>query len=98
MKKVVLVVLIVFGLILACSKTSTNPVSSDEIWWESPDPDARWFTLSDYCSYKVPAEQTCADSICNERGFIRSTGYEEEACYVSGERRMVLSKVACSVD
>jgi len=98
MNKVILVVLIVLGLVVACSKTGDNPVSSQELWWESPDPDARWFTLPDYCSYKVPSVQASADSICNERGFLKSTGYEEEACYVGGERKMVLSRVACSSD
>ncbi len=98
MKKVICVMAIILGLILACSKPGGNPVSSDEIWWNSPDPDAEWIVVPDYCSRRIPAVQASADSICTGRGYMRSTGYELEECYVSGEQRMVLSKVACSVD
>lgn len=98
MKKVILVGLLAMVLILGCSRPSNNPTSSDEIWWGSVDSDASWIDLPSYCSYRVPATQVAADSICDARGFVRSTGYEQENCYVGGERRVVLSRVACSAD
>ena len=98
MKKVIFVGALILVLILGCSKPGENPVSSNEIWWESPDPGAQWIDLPNYCSYRIPASQEMADSVCQDRGYFRSSGYEQENCYVGGEKRVVLSKVACSID
>lgn len=98
MKKVMCVGALVLLIILGCSRPSSNPTSSDENWWGSPDPDATWISVSDYCSYRVPATQDAADSICQHKGYYRSSGYEDDACYVGGEKRIYLSRVACSVD
>ncbi len=98
MKKVIFVGVLAVALILGCSKSSNNPVSSNEIWWGSPDSEARWIDISSFCSYRVPAIQEAADSVCQEMGYLRSSGYEIENCYVTGEKHVVLSRVACSSD
>ncbi len=98
MKKVIFIGVLAVALILGCSKSSNNPVSSNEIWWGSPDSEARWIDISNFCSYRVPAIQEAADSVCLARGFYRSSGYEKENCYVGGVKQVVLSRVACSND
>lgn len=98
MKKVILIGALVLAFILGCSRPDNNPVVSNEIWWGSPDSHADWIDMPDYCSYQVPATQEAADSVCEARGYFRSSGYERENCYVGGEKKVVLSKVACSVD
>ncbi len=98
MKKVIIVGAIALTLVLGCSKPGSNPVGSSEIWWNSPDTDARWLDLPSYCSTRIPATQESADSICHNRGYFRSTGYEQENCYVGGQKQVVLSRVACSID
>lgn len=96
MKKVIFMGAMTLVLILGCSSPSNNPVNSEEIWWGSPDSNAKWFDLPDYCSYRVSATQDAADSVCQERGYFKSSGYEMDNCYVGGEKRVVISKVACS--
>lgn len=98
MKKVIFIGVLAVALILGCSKSSNNPVSSNEIWWSTPDTDARWIDISNCCGYRIPATQDKADSVCNEMGYFRSSGYEIENCYVTGEKHVVLSRVACSAD
>ena len=98
MKKVIFIGVLAIALIFGCSKPGDNPVSSNENWWGTPDNDAQWINLSNYCSYRVPATQTAADSVCQEMGYYRSSGYEQENCFVGGESHTVLSRVACSAD
>ncbi|HHI02592.1 MAG: hypothetical protein DRP51_00640 [Candidatus Zixiibacteriota bacterium] len=98
MKKVIIIGVLALALILGCSRPGNNPVNSEEIWWGSPDPEATWIELPDYCSYRVPATQEAADSVCQDRGYLRSSGYEQDNCYVGGEKQVVLSCVACSVN
>ncbi len=98
MKKVIVIGILAIVLIIGCSKPSGNPVSSNEIWWGTPDTDAHWIDLSNYCSYRVSATQDKADSVCQAIGYFRSTGYEQDNCYVGGEKNVVLSRVACSMD
>ncbi len=98
MKKVIFMGALILVFILGCSKPGGNPVSSDEVWWGSPDPETTWINLPDCCSYRVPITKESADSVCQERGYLSSSGYEPENCYVGGEKHVVLSRVGCTVD
>ena len=98
MKKVILMGILALILVVACSQKATNPTNSEQIWWESPDPDATWITFANSCDSRVVPTQQAIDSVCMARGYYRSTGYEEEGCYVGGEKRIYVSRVACSLD
>lgn len=97
MKKVIIVGVLALMVVLGCSRPGNNPVNSDKIWWGAPDNNADWIDVTSFCSYRIPATLTAADSICEARGYYKSSGYEQENCYVGGEKRVVLSKVACSI-
>lgn len=98
MNKVGFLAILALILVIACSQQGNNPTSSEQIWWESPDPDATWITFTSSCDSRVVPTQQAADSVCMARGYYKSTGYEEEGCYVGGEKRIYMSRVACSLD
>ena len=98
MKKVIFIGALIVALVLGCSSLEVNPVASNEIWWGSPDITAKWFDFPNYCSNRIPATKIAADSVCQARGYFQSSGYEKENCFVGGEKEVVLSRVACSIN
>jgi len=97
MKKVIGAVALLMIVALCCSTSNNNPAAPEEIWWGSPDNDAEWFEIENYCSYRMPPTKEVADSFCNEQGFSFSCGYTDGSCYVGGEQETVMSRVACSL-
>ncbi len=95
---IILLIGMAFIFLGSCSKKGAPTQPEDEHWFGSRNVEVTWFEFENYCDRRIAPSQETADLYCQGHNYVRAAGYTTANCYVGGEKRSYISRIACTLE